>query len=161
MSLDDLYREVILDHFKSPRHRGKIEGADIEVEGANPLCGDEITLTVRLDAGGRLADVQALAHGCSISQASASMMTEALTGRTIAEANAATDAFKRLMLSGGTAADLPDGLDDLEALEGVKQYPVRIKCALLAWNTWLEGIQSYQAQPAAEHHKVVTSHKET
>ena len=161
MPLDDLYREVILDHFKSPRHPGKIDGADLEIEGANPLCGDELTLTVRLSPDERIAEARIQAHGCSISQASASMMTEALTGKTLADAAQITGAFKRMMLADGTAADLPEAAEDLAALEGVKQYPVRIKCALLAWNTWLEGLTLYQAQRKTAHHKVVANHKET
>ena len=161
MSLDDLYRELILDHFKSPRNHGKLKDADIEMEGVNPLCGDELTLTVRVGADGKVAQVQAVSRGCSISQASTSMMTEALTGRTLTEADALVAAFKRMMLADGTAAGLPEALEELGALEGVKQYPVRIKCALLAWNTWLEGVQSYRAQNPTDHHKVVTSHKET
>ncbi len=160
MSLDDLYRDLILDHFKSPRNHGKIEGADIAVEGANPLCGDELTLTVQFDQHERIARIHVMGHGCSISQASASMMTEALSGRTLAEASARVEAFKRMMLADGTAAALPEGMDDLASLEGVKQYPVRIKCALLAWNTWLEGINAYRAQGAA-HRKVIASHQET
>ena len=159
MSLDDLYRDLILDHFKTPRNHGRIDGADIEVEGANPLCGDELTLTVQLGPGGRVVDIQELAHGCSISQASSSMMTEALKGRTLAEAGALVEAFKRMMLAGGTADELPDALEELASLEGVKQYPVRIKCALLAWNTWLEGLRQYHAQ-GATHQKIVASHKE-
>lgn len=158
MSLDDLYRELILDHFKSPRHQGQLDDATITVEGVNPLCGDELLLTARVDAQGKIAQLQQVARGCSISQASASMMASALTGRTLAEAGALVAAFKRMMLADGTAAGLPDALDELAALEGVKHYPVRIKCALLAWNAWLEGVQLYEAQ---HHRKVAASHQET
>jgi len=146
---DDLYRDVILEHFKSPHHHGKLEPADITVEGVNPFCGDEVTLTARVRQG-VLTEVQALAKGCSISQASTSMLTDTVKGRTLDEAQRVAGQFKQVMLGGQTAA-WPDELEDLEALEGVKKYPVRIKCAIMAWNALLEGITEYtKGQPVAE-----------
>lgn len=153
---DDLYRDIILDHFKNPRHRGAVEDPDISVQGTNPFCGDEMELTMRLD-GERIAQIKILAKGCSISQSSASMMSEVLTGRTLRDAEGYTQAFKQMMLGRGTAADLPDGLEDIEALEGVKKYPVRIKCALLAWNTFLEGLKAHAGSPRR---KVAVTHQE-
>ncbi|PIQ82891.1 MAG: SUF system NifU family Fe-S cluster assembly protein [Candidatus Omnitrophica bacterium CG11_big_fil_rev_8_21_14_0_20_64_10] len=144
MSLtDDLYREVILEHFKNPRHPGRLEKPDLMAQGANPFCGDEMTLTLSVKAG-RIEAIRAECAGCSISQAAASMMTEAVTGRSFEEAVQIAKKFKGMMLEGGTA-DFPDDLEDLEALEGVKKYPVRIKCAILSWNTLLEAIAAWKA----------------
>ncbi|MBI4354983.1 MAG: SUF system NifU family Fe-S cluster assembly protein [Candidatus Omnitrophica bacterium] len=147
MSLtDDLYRDIILEHFKSPHHHGKLEPADITVEGVNPFCGDEVTLTARV-SNGIMTEIQALAKGCSISQASTSMLTDAVQGQTLADAQRLAAQFKQVMLEGGPAA-WPEALEDLEALEGVKKYPVRIKCAIMAWNALLEGIQDYTKETA-------------
>ena len=140
MALDDLYREIILEHFRSPRNKGRLDNADISAEGVNPLCGDQVRLCIAL-SGDRIADMTIDGHGCSISQASGSMMTEAVKGRTIPEAEAVAHAFKDMMLENGSAHGDVD-LGDLESLEGVKQYPVRIKCAILAWNTLLGGLAS-------------------
>jgi nitrogen fixation NifU-like protein len=130
--LDDLYREVILDHYRSPHGSDAIDTPDVEVEGFNPLCGDELKMKLRM-VDGRIEQIEIGPQGCSISVASASMLAQQLPGRTIAEAIALAESFKSVMRGG----DWPDGLDpgDLEALEGVKNFPVRIKCALLAWMT--------------------------
>lgn len=137
-ALDDLYRELILDHYRRPRHRGRIEPYDAEAQGYNPLCGDDLTLWLRLEDG-RIAAVGTESKGCSISQASASMMSERLIGLTLPEVEQLIDAFKGMMLQG--AEPDPDVLGDLEALQGVKRYPVRIKCALLPWNTLVEALK--------------------
>jgi len=127
---DDLYREVILDHYRRPRNRGRLSGATCHAEGANPVCGDEISLDLRLDDG-RIGDLAFEGLGCSISQASASLMTDRVKGATVAEAQDVRSAFRRMLLEGAS----PDPLiGDLEALEGVHKFPVRVKCALLAWN---------------------------
>jgi nitrogen fixation protein NifU and related proteins len=140
MSLEDLYREVILDHYRNPRNRAPIADPDGHAEGVNPLCGDEITVDVGLD-GERVEAVSVRGHGCSISQSSASMMSEAILGKSVQEVRALTGRFKAMMdidRDGDPGID-PDrpgaALGDLEALQGVKQYPVRIKCADLAWTT--------------------------
>ncbi|MGQ9524795.1 MAG: Fe-S cluster assembly sulfur transfer protein SufU [Armatimonadota bacterium] len=138
-TLDDLYRDIILDHHKSPRNYGELQDPDVSVEGVNPLCGDEVLLTMKVESG-RISDVRLKSRGCSISRASGSMMTEAVRGKTLAEARELVEAFKDVMIGAGEAEGLPDELADLEALEGVKRYPVRIKCALLAWNTLLEAL---------------------
>lgn len=128
MSVEDLYREIILDHYRSPRNKRKgVDGA-IDVHHDNPLCGDELHLAVDIKDG-KLSDVAFDGRGCSISQASASMMTEAVSGMGIAEAVALAEKV-RLMMRGETPAD---DLGDLMALEGVSKFPVRVKCALLAW----------------------------
>lgn len=145
---DDLYREIILDHFKSPRNRGKLPEPALKVEGANPLCGDEVELFI-LEKDGQLADVRIETHGCSISQAAASMMTEAIKGQSLADAEKLAGEFKEMMLGNGSQP-MPEDFGDLEALEGVKKYPVRIKCALLAWNTLLEGIKALKEHKPAQ-----------
>lgn len=138
-SLEDLYREVILDHYKNPRHQGRVSGdGAVGVELQNPTCGDEIHLTLRLREG-RITEVAFEGSGCSISMASASMMTEALRGKTLEEAIGVSAAFKG-MLAGGTAAE--ERLGDLVALSGVAQFPVRVKCATLAWNALMRALGS-------------------
>jgi nitrogen fixation NifU-like protein len=128
MSVEDLYREIILDHYRSPRNKRRgVEGA-IAVKHDNPLCGDELHLAVDVQ-NGQLADVAFDGKGCSISQASASMMTEAVQGQSVDEALALAETI-RLMMHGESPGD---DLGDLMALEGVAKFPVRVKCALLAW----------------------------
>lgn len=143
--VEELYREVILDHFKAPRNKGRIDRPDSEADGVNPLCGDQIKITSLLDDT-LIKDVKFEGHGCAISQSSASMMTAAVKGKTISEAIELTQRFKHILgVEGGTphtngSVDM-DELGDLAALEGVKKYPVRIKCALLAWNTLLQNLE--------------------
>jgi nitrogen fixation NifU-like protein len=147
--LEDLYREIILDHYRNPRNRGELESPPAHrAEGFNPLCGDEIVVTLIAD-GDTVTDIRIGGQGCSISQSSASMMSAAVKGRTIAEARDLIRAFKAMMsiheaeidTEGGDDADEVDAPDpavklgDLEALRGVVKFPVRIKCATLAWNT--------------------------
>jgi nitrogen fixation NifU-like protein len=146
--LEDLYREIILDHYRNPRNRGDLPVPPaLRTEGFNPLCGDEVVVYVALDDGA-LQDVKISGQGCSISQSSASMMSAAIKGKTVEEARALIRAFKAMMsihehrLDGDgqevSEAVLPDPtveLGDLEALRGVVKFPVRIKCATLSWNT--------------------------
>jgi nitrogen fixation NifU-like protein len=153
--LEDLYREIILDHYRNPRNRGELETPPAtRTEGFNPLCGDEIVVYLDLDDAGVVSDIRIGGTGCSISQSSASMMSAAVKGKTIAEVEALTHAFKAMMsihestldAEGESGEDLPTELPegvklgDLEALRGVVKFPVRIKCATLAWNTLAEGI---------------------
>lgn len=147
MALDDLYREVILDHYSRPRNKGTINDPDIKVEGANPLCGDELSIHVKL-AQGKISDVKFVGRGCSISQASASMMTEQIKGKTLDEAKALVDQFKSMM-HGHPANE--DELGDLMALQGVRKFPVRIKCATLSWVALEQGVDEFQGS----HQKVV------
>jgi nitrogen fixation NifU-like protein len=135
--LEELYREVILDHHRSPRNRRQLGDATVVRRGTNPLCGDEIEVGLRIDRD-RIEELAFQGRGCSISQASASMMTEALAGRTLAEAAETIDAFRRLM-SGDGAVD-EARLGDLAALSGVRKFPVRVKCATLAWHTLTEAL---------------------
>lgn len=131
MTMEDLYKEVILDHYKAPRNKRGIEGATVSLRKNNPLCGDEIEIHAVL-ADGEVADVAFEGQGCSISQASASMLTEAVKGKTIGDAEGMASEF-RGMMEGNVEPD-EDALGELVALKGVVKYPVRIKCAVLAWD---------------------------
>jgi len=148
--LEDLYREIILDHYRNPRNRGELPTPPAhKVEGFNPLCGDEIVVYLEVEDG-VVTDVRIGGQGCSISQSSASMMSSAVKGKTVAEVRELTKAFKSMMsiheagLEGADAdTEVPDDmkLGDLEALRGVVKFPVRIKCATLSWNTFGQGLE--------------------
>ena len=141
--LEDLYREIILDHYRTPRNRGELPPPAQHAEGHNPLCGDEITVYLDVD-GDVVNDVKVSGQGCSISQSSASMMSAAIKGKSVPEVRALVRRFKGMM-SIETDGDEPDAevpLGDLEALQGVVKFQVRIKCATLAWNTLLEALDS-------------------
>ena len=149
--LEDLYREVILDHYRSPRNRGKLKTPPAHCsEGFNPLCGDEIVVYVETD-GDVVTDIRINGQGCSISQASASMMTSAINGKSFDEIKQLTRAFKAMMSISDEehSEDEPPvevRLGDLEALRGVVKFPVRIKCATLSWNTLAEAISEIGAE---------------
>ena len=130
--LDDLYRDILLDHYRRPRHKGHVQAPNRAAEGANPLCGDRVTVEARVDADDRIEDVAFTGTGCSISQASTSMMTDYVRGRAVREALAAVEAFQRMMLTGDPP---PAEMGDIEALAGVAKFPVRVKCASLPWKT--------------------------
>ena len=141
--LEDLYREIILDHYRTPRNRGELPPPARHAEGHNPLCGDEITVYLDVD-GDVVNDIKVNGQGCSISQSSASMMSSAIKGRSVPEVRALVRKFKGMM-SIETDGDEPVEdvpLGDLEALQGVVKFPVRIKCATLAWNTLLDALES-------------------
>jgi nitrogen fixation protein NifU and related proteins len=140
-SLDELYKEVILDHYRSPRNRGRLEPTDFDLHRDNPLCGDEIHVYAQVDDG-RITGIAFEGKGCSISQASVSMMTEKIKGLPLEDAEGLANQFKSMM-QGDNPQD-PERLGDLIALQGVQKYPVRIKCALLGWNTFLEGLKAYR-----------------
>ncbi|MGD9797560.1 MAG: Fe-S cluster assembly sulfur transfer protein SufU [Acidimicrobiia bacterium] len=161
--LEDLYREIILDHYRNPRNRGELEVPPAHrAEGFNPLCGDEIVVYLALDGDGRIDEIKIGGQGCSISQSSASMMSAAVKGRTVDEARRLTRAFKALMTihesrlgsdgdGSGTDTPTPDPevkLGDLEALQGVVKFPVRIKCATLSWNTLAQGLDEATSAPS-------------
>ena len=155
--LEDLYREIILDHYRNPRNRGELPVPPAHrTEGFNPLCGDEVIVFVEV-SDGRVTDIRIAGQGCSISQSSASMMTSAVKGRTLDEVADLTKAFKAMMsiheagLEGGEGADADDDapevpLGDLEALRGVVKFPVRIKCATLSWNTLAQALDEVAAR---------------
>lgn len=139
IDLDSLYRQVILDHYKHPRNRGEFADEAMTIEMNNPTCGDRIFLQLKVD-GDKIEDVRFTGEGCSISMASASMMTQAVKGKTIAEALKMAEEFSRMML--GEDVDITVfGLDDIEALQGVANFPARIKCATLAWKA-VEKVQN-------------------
>lgn len=144
--LEDLYREVILKHYHSPANRRSLPDANARGYSVNPLCGDEMTVAARIDKG-CIADAAFEARGCSISQASADMMADAIRGKTVEEVAALVEWFRGMMLSasGGVSADL----GDLGALQGVKKYPVRIKCALLPWDTLADALTEFRV-PSSE-----------
>ena len=127
-----LYQELILDHYRRPRNKGTLENPDARVEMKNPLCGDEIELHVAFDAGS-VCDLKFSGRGCSISQASASMMTQLVKGKSTEEIDALRKRFRELML-GDETAGRDEKLGSLRALSGVSRFPARVKCALLAWN---------------------------
>jgi nitrogen fixation protein NifU and related proteins len=138
LSLEELYKEVILDHYRTPRNKGRLDPHDVALERNNPLCGDEIELFLRF-SGDSLEGVAFEGKGCSISQASASMMTEKVQGLSSKDATELAEVIKRMM-AGEEEGDA-GVLGDLVSLKGVVKYPVRIKCALLGWNTLLEGLE--------------------
>ncbi|MQB00832.1 MAG: SUF system NifU family Fe-S cluster assembly protein [Actinobacteria bacterium] len=138
MSLEELYKEVILDHYRAPRNKGRLDPHDVALERNNPLCGDEIELFVKF-AGDDVEGIAFEGKGCSISQASASMMTEKVQGLPAKDAQLVAESIKRMM-AGEEEGDV-ETLGDLISLKGVVKYPVRIKCALLGWNTLLEALE--------------------
>ena len=144
--LDELYREVILDHFRDPRHVGELPEAQIHAEGNNPLCGDQIEFWITV-SGGRVQQARFLGKGCAIAQATGSMFTEQLPGKTLEEVERLIRVMKRLMQ--GEPPSPSVDLGDLESLVGVRKFPVRVKCAALSWNVIEQGVKEYRAQNSA------------
>lgn len=142
--LDDLYRDLILDHYRAPRNHAVLPHPSCTREGENPLCGDQVTLQVEL-ADGRLRDIAFQGLGCSISQASTSMMTECIKGKALADVRDVMQQFKTMMLEG---AEPTPALGDLEALQGVRKFPVRVKCATLGWNVLEQLLEDNSRQEA-------------
>jgi nitrogen fixation protein NifU and related proteins len=163
--LEDLYREIILDHYRSPRNRGELETPPaLRVEGFNPLCGDEVVVTLEV-ADGVVSDIKIAGTGCSISQSSASLMSAAVKGKPVPEVRLLIQTFKGMMsihestlpsagTAGGSGAEVEplepeaidiDSLGELAALQGVVKFPVRIKCATLSWNTLAQGLDEVEA----------------
>ena len=146
-NLRELYQEVILDHNRSPRNFGSLEDADLQADGHNPLCGDRLSISVEVDDG-VVTDVRFQGSGCAISQASASLMTEGIKGKTLAETRALFDRFHRLVTDQTATADDPT-LGKLNVFAGVRDYPARVKCAILAWHTLRAAID--------DRHKVIST----
>jgi nitrogen fixation NifU-like protein len=142
--MEELYREIILEHFKSPHNKGIGSSAGIRGEGTNPLCGDSVTLGITMQ-GEKIQDIKFDGHGCAISQSSCSMMTDAVQGKTVKDAQSLAKGFKAIfgVIEHGEAPPKLTAEDwgELAALEGVKKFPVRIKCAILSWNTLLETLK--------------------
>ncbi|MDY0811806.1 Fe-S cluster assembly sulfur transfer protein SufU [Kitasatospora purpeofusca] len=145
MKLDSMYQDIILDHYRNPHGKGLRDG-DAEVHHVNPTCGDEITLRVKLD-GSTVVDVSYESQGCSISQASASVLNDLVVGKSVAEAQAVQEAFLELMQSKGQGEGDEEVLEDAVAFAGVSKYPARVKCALLSWMAWKDAT----AKALAEH----------
>jgi nitrogen fixation NifU-like protein len=137
--LEAVYQELLLDHYRRPRNKGRLEGAHVAIPMRNPLCGDEIELHLVVEDG-LVRDVRFTGQGCSISQATASMMTQLVKGKTVAEAEALRERFRQMMF-GDPEAARDAALGELRALAGVARLPVRVKCALLAWNALEEGLK--------------------
>lgn len=142
-NLDQLYRSVIMDHYKNPRNKGMIEDGTLTVDMNNPTCGDRIRITLDVD-GNVVKDAKFDGEGCSISMSSASMMTEAIKGKTLDEALAIGDEFSKMML--GEDYDIPEEDGDIEALSGVSQFPARIKCATLTWKALEKGVKDSESK---------------
>jgi nitrogen fixation NifU-like protein len=144
ISMDSMYQQIILDHYKHPQHRGEIEPFDAEVHHVNPTCGDEVTLRVRV-ADGAIAELGWIGEGCSISQASTSVMSDLVVGESVSDALALQQKFLELMQSQGQHSlteDEAEALDDAIAFEGVSKYPARVKCALLGWMAMKSAVAS-------------------
>ena len=149
MPLDDIYKEVILDHYKKPRNKREMPQAERSCSRNNPLCGDEITVFVH-EEDGLLADVSFTGQGCSISQSSASMMTEAVVGRSLEDAQGLIHRFRGMMA--GEVEPSEEELGDLVALKGVVKYPIRIKCAVLAWDVLQEALGGRESASGTSAH---------
>ena len=156
-ALESMYREIILDHYRNPHRKGLREPFDAEVHHVNPTCGDEVTLRVALEGDGDSPTVRDVSYdtiGCSISQASVSVLTDLVVGRTVTEAERAYDAFLTLMRAKGDTTgltgELEDVLEDAVAFEGVSKYPARIKCALLGWMAWKDATGRALASATSE-----------
>jgi len=140
-NLDDLYRDIIMDHYKYPRGRKKIKNANVKNEGKNPLCGDEIAVSLKLN-GSHVEDISVECMGCAISVASGSMLADTLRGKSIDEIKRIAKMVKAVLKGEKPPKDIE--LGDIEALEGVRKFPVRIKCALLSWTTLIDGLEAWE-----------------
>ena len=148
--LDGLYGDLIIKHYRNPRHRLSVPDPDVEAEEFNPFCGDRVVVQLKLDDSGRVSQVGASTEGCSIIHASASMMAEALSGKTLDELGALAEHFRSMMQGRPLSEMAGESLGDLESLKVVRQYPVRIKCALLPWTALEEGIDYYRSSQARD-----------
>ena len=142
-ALDELYDDVILDHRRNPRGKDEVADPDLTADGVNPFCGDEVHLRIRL-VGDRVSAAGFKGEGCSINQAAGSMTAEALDGRTLEEVERLAATFEEMMAGGDPPGDDLEALGDLKALAGVRQFPIRIKCALLSWSALTEAIRDYR-----------------
>jgi nitrogen fixation protein NifU and related proteins len=149
-SLRELYQDVILDHSRHPRRFGKLEGATHSGEGFNPLCGDKVKVYLAVDKEGRIADITFEGRGCAISQASASLMSDMLAGRTVAEAEKLMGGFLRLVKGEDASGLKPDDRETLDVMAGVSEFPMRVKCATLAWHTMKSALEGGAAPAKPE-----------
>ncbi|HPI32509.1 MAG TPA: SUF system NifU family Fe-S cluster assembly protein [candidate division Zixibacteria bacterium] len=156
-NLDDMYREVILDHFRSPRGKKPITQPDVASHGHNPACGDELSLALEM-ADDTVKRVHVDCKGCAISTASGSILAEVIKGRSLEEAKRIAGIVRKMLK--GEETEIPDDLGDVEALRGVCNFPVRVKCALLAWVTLIEGLRQYEQGRPADPPSVSTEESE-
>jgi nitrogen fixation NifU-like protein len=140
-SLRELYQDVILDHSRHPRHFGKLEHPTHKAEGFNPLCGDKVDVTLMLDQDNRVTDIKFTGKGCAISQASASLMAELLAGRTVEEAKKLMEGFLHLVKGEEVSSLSPDDREHLDVMSGLSEFPMRVKCATLAWHTFKSAVE--------------------
>ncbi len=157
-SLDDMYRDIIMDHYRAPRGKAPLAKADVSSDGMNPSCGDEIQVAFSMDKD-ILTDVHVNCKGCAISVASGSMLAETVKGKSFEDVRKIAEIVKKMLK--GEEVEIPDDPDfeDISALQGVRQFPVRIKCALLAWITLVEGMEKYKAGDT-DSKKVVTTEED-
>ena len=148
--LGGLYGDAILDHYRSPRHRAPVPEPDVQAEEYNPFCGDRVSLALKLDDLGQIAQVGANSEGCSIIQAASSMMADALQGQDLDQAAAMSSLFNDMMRGNSMSPAQEEGLGELKALTVVRAYPVRIKCALLPWTALEVGLERYRARRAPD-----------
>ncbi|MCH2518628.1 MAG: SUF system NifU family Fe-S cluster assembly protein [Dehalococcoidia bacterium] len=144
--LQGLYGDLILDHYRNPRHRTPVSHADVEAEEFNPFCGDRVILQFRLDGQGRIVEAGAQSEGCSIIQASASMLADIALGKSVAELERLSQLFRTMMRGEPSTGEAEDELGDLHSLQVVRQFPVRIKCALLPWTALEIGIEGFRSK---------------
>ena len=147
--VDDLYQEIILDHYRSPRNQEKLPESDLEAQGMNPFCGDEVVIQIKL-VDGLVGAVSFKGAGCSISQASASILTNVIKGKSLIEAEDLYLQFRDMMYGKSPSEGGMDQLGEAEALAGVKKFPIRVKCALLAWATLEDAIKKHQREAAGK-----------
>jgi len=147
MSLNGLYKEVILDHYRTPRHRGIIEEPSFKEGGHNPSCGDTLEVYVDVDADHKISDIMFEGHGCSISMASSSMMTDLMAGKSLDEALRLIKIFEGMMKGEDSFPDSDEFLD-VVSMQGVADFPVRVKCATLSWDTLKRGIKQFREESA-------------
>ena len=150
--LDNLYSEIILDHFRNPRNAGTVEPSDLRAEGYNPFCGDRVVLTAAIDGDSNIDPVCCTSEGCAITNASASIMTELVKGQTLEDAEAIALQFRAVMQGKELTDEEEDALGELIALKDVRRFPIRIKCALLPWATLQDAIAEHRSarSPAGE-----------
>ena len=147
--LNELYEEIILDHYRNPRNNEELDDPDVEIEANNPFCGDEVKIQISFQDG-RVDEIGVTGRGCAISQSSASLLSELAEGQTRPELSRAADLMRRMMRDESLTEAEQDVLGDIEALRGVRRFPVRIKCALLPWAALQDVLDSYEKQLAAE-----------
>jgi nitrogen fixation NifU-like protein len=139
MALDDLYQEILLDHYKNPRNQGKMDNADVQISAKNPFCGDEVVLNLKLEKN-RIKDISFEGQGCVISQASVSLLTEYVKGKTLKEIGNIVETFQDILKGEQNGTDDED-FDEMNAFRGVSEFPTRVKCATLAWNTLVKALE--------------------